>query len=184
MIISFCIQVIESPKLNSFTPRYHGGGLNLYTKIGDIALRITINKAKREVQLNSRTSNQWGIDETAQLPPNAWGGPISIYIYDRGDRYQVMVGLVTVHSFLKRIKTPCGIVKVGYSLPDPGPQWDPTLSRRLAVSVCRFSDLSDRVRKAIEDGNLTEWSVSGCGTDYSEALVVEPKSQSAGARSV
>jgi len=180
---------LESPKFNSFTPRHHGGGLNLYTGIGDIALRITVNKAQRKVHLNSRTAGQndgWGIDETAQLPLNAWGGPISICVYDQGDRYHLMVGLVTVHSFLKRIKTPYGIVKVGYSLPDPGPQWDPTLSRRLAVSVWKLSDLSDRVRKAIEGGNLTEQSISGCGTDYSEpeVLVVEPKSQSAGARSV
>jgi len=62
-----------------------------------------------------------------------------------------MVGLVTVlvHSFLKRIKTPYGIVKVGYSLTDLGPQWDPTLSRKLAGYVWRLSDLSDRVREAI-----------------------------------
>lgn len=53
--------------------------------------------------------------------------------------------LIAVHSFLKRIKTPYGVVKVGYSLPDPGAQWDPTLSRRLAVSVWRLRDLSDRV---------------------------------------
>jgi len=49
---------LKSPKLNSFTPRHHGGGLNLCTGIGDITLRITVYKAQREVHLNNRTAGE------------------------------------------------------------------------------------------------------------------------------
>jgi len=51
------ISKIQSPT-RFITPRHHGGGLNLYTGIGGIALRITVHKAQRQVHPNSGTAGE------------------------------------------------------------------------------------------------------------------------------
>jgi len=144
---------LETPKPTEFVRRYEGGCRNLYRKRGGIALRITISKVERALFFNSRigkdNSKGWGIEEKALFPPQLSDGPHTLYVHDQDDKYQVMLGVGVIHTFLKRIDTSAAVTKVEYTTQDPGPQWDVTLSKRLNVSVCTLGDISNRVWKAI-----------------------------------
>lgn len=144
----------QIPKPTEFAHRHDGGGVNLYWKTGGVALRITVSKAEKAILFNSRigkdNSKGWGVEERALLPAQCSDGPITIYVHDQDDRYQVMVGIKMVHTFFKRLDNAAPVTKVGYTLRDPGPPWDVTLSKRLNVSVCTLGDLANRVRKAVE----------------------------------
>lgn len=144
---------LQTPKPTEFTRRYDGGGINLYWKTGGVALRITVSKAEKAILFNSRIGKDntkgWGIEERALFPPQCSDGPVTIYVYDQDDRYQIMVGIKTVHTFFKRLDNTAPVTKVGYTLLDPGPSWNVTLSKRVNVSVCTLGDLANRVRKAV-----------------------------------
>ena len=126
---------------NSANPKGHRieTNINLENKAGDVVLQISIRRAQNVVLFNAKAKNSvldgWGQPESVPMNlinPSPSTSGLTILVCDRGDKYQILFNLTTVHYFVKRREGAACLVKYEDKSCDKP---TPTLSPTLLVSV-------------------------------------------------
>lgn len=91
--------------------------IHLLNKIGDVVLKISIRRAQNAVLFNAQAKESlldgWGRPESIPLNivnPSPPTSGLTISVCDRGDKYQILFNLSTVHYFAKRFPGPATLV--------------------------------------------------------------------------
>jgi hypothetical protein len=124
--------------------------------IGDIVLEISIRRAENAVLFNAQAKESvldgWGQPESIPLSmvnPSPSTSGLTILVCDRGDKYQILFNLSTVHYFTKRFPGPA--TWVTYLDMSYGKVTE-TLSETLTVNVRKIKALPAHERGPIESG--------------------------------
>lgn len=130
--------------------------IQLFNKIEDVVLEISIRRAQNAVLFNAQAKESvldgWGRPESIPLNivnPSPLTSGLTILVCDRGDKYQILFNLSTVHYFTKRFPGPATSVKYKdqfAGLPTS------TLSYWLKVYVRKIHTLPAHEREPIESG--------------------------------
>ena len=128
----------------------------LLNKTGDVVLQISIRRARNAVLFNAQAKESlldgWGQSESIPLSmvnPSPLTSGLTISVCDRGDKYQILFNLSTVHYFAKRFPGPAtSVVYLDKSNGKP----TLTLSDSLTVHVRKIDTLPAHERGPIESG--------------------------------
>jgi len=143
---------------NSANPKGHPieTEINLENKTGDVVLQISIRRSQNAVVFNAQVKQSlldgWGQPESVPLNvinPSPSTSGLTILVCDRGDKYQILFNLTTVHYFAKRMYGP--VSSLTYQDKSCGKP-TPTLSAELKVHVRDLDDLPSHERGPINSG--------------------------------
>jgi len=130
--------------------------IRLYNDKGDVILEISIRRAQNAVVFNAQAKESvldgWGQPESIPLSmfnPSPSTSGLTILVCDRGDKYQILFNLSTVHYFVKRFRGPA--TSVEYLDKSHGKPTS-TLSQTLTVNVQRIDALPAHERRPIDSG--------------------------------
>lgn len=134
--------------------------LQLWNENNDIVLQILIQRRPNMVPFMLNACRQmspvdgWGEAEEIRNVASSWSpaANFTISVHDRGDQYQVLFNLTTVHYFHKRFSMSSTATKVTY-LQEYGAR---TLSRLLKASVFKVASLPSKEKLAIQTGRQVQ----------------------------
>jgi len=123
---------------------------------GHILLEISIRRAENAVLFNAQAKESvldgWGQPESIPLSmvnPSPSTSGLTILVCDRGDKYQILFNLSTVHYFAKRFPGPTTSVLY---LDESNGKPTSTLSETLKVNVRKINALPAHERGPIDSG--------------------------------
>ena len=136
--------------------------IQLLNSTEDVVLEISIRRAENAVLFNAQAKESvldgWGQPESIPLSmvnPSPSTSGLTILVCDRGDKYQILFNLSTVHYFTKRFSGPATSVKYldrsHISVVSYG-KVTATLSQALRVSVRKINALPAHERGPIDSG--------------------------------
>ena len=130
--------------------------ISLFNKMGDVVLHISIRRARNAVLFNAQAKESvldgWGQPESIPLSmvnPSPLTTGLTILVCDRGDKYQILFNLTTVHYFTKRFPGPATAV---FYLDKSNGKPTSTLSNSLTVHVRKIDTLPIHEKGPINSG--------------------------------
>lgn len=152
-----------SKGISAANPKGHpiATDIRLLNKTADVVLQISIRRAQNAVVFNAQARESlldgWGQPESIPLNivnPSPLTSGLTISVCDRGDKYQILFNLTTVHYFAKRFLGPATSVEY---LDKSFGNSTPTLSEELTVDVRKIDTLPAHERGPIDSGKYVHF---------------------------